>query len=222
MTFMYQNGGKILDDSGKPVVNSPENVEAMQWYNDLAWKHKVAPTSRDLANYGQGVGPDQLFAQGKLAMEITGFWNIGAASTVKGLDWDIAPLWHGKQAATSAFFNGLAISRTSKYPADAWKVIEFLASEEGQRPIIDNAEDAPANLQVQQSEAFLKPKWATREVNMQAFADSASFIYVPPLTPQWNEMMKVFTDNIEPMLNNKVPPDKTLTTIQQRLEQVMR
>lgn len=222
MTFMYQNGGKILDENNRPVVNSPENVEAMQWYNDLAWKHKVAPTSRDLANYGQGVGPDQLFAQGKLAMEITGFWNIGAASTVKGLDWDIAPLWHGKQPATSAFFNGLAISRTSKYPADAWKVIEFLASEQGQRPIIDNAEDAPANLQVQQSEAFLKPKWATREVNMQAFADSADFIYVPPLTPQWNEMMKVFTDNIEPMMNNKVPPDKTLATIQQRLEQVMR
>ncbi|WP_020575426.1 ABC transporter substrate-binding protein [Actinopolymorpha alba] len=221
MTFMYQNGGRILDDNNRPVVNSPENVEAMQWYNDLAWKHKVAPTPRDLANYGQGVGPDQLFAQGKLAMEITGFWNIAAANTVKGLDWDIAPLWKGKQPATSAFFNGLAISRTSKHPADAWKVVEFLSSAEGQRPIIDEAEDAPANLEVQRSDAFLKPKWATREVNMGAFAESASFIYVPPLTPQWNEMIKVFSDNIEPMMNNKATPAKSLETIQQRLDQVM-
>ncbi|GAA5026413.1 ABC transporter substrate-binding protein [Actinopolymorpha pittospori] len=221
MTFMYQNGGRVLDDSGRPDIDSPQNVQAMQWYNDLAWKHKVSPTPRDFANYGQGVGPDQLFAQGKLAMEITGFWNIAAANSVKGLDWDISPLWHGRQPATSAFFNGLAISRTSKYPADAWKVIEFMASQEGQRPIIDNAEDAPANLQVQQSDAFLKPKWSSRTVNMGAFAESSDAIFVPPLTPQWNEMLKVCTDNIDLMMNNKVEPKKALATIQQRLEQVM-
>lgn len=154
-------------------------------------------------------------------MEITGFWNIAAANSVDGLNWDIAPLWQGKQPATSAFFNGLAISRASEHPADAWKVIEFLASEEGQRPIIDEAEDAPANLQVQQSEAFLKPKWAERDVNMSAFGDSADFIYVPPLTPQWNEMIEIFTDNIDLMMNGKVAPEETLNTIQDRLDQVL-
>jgi multiple sugar transport system substrate-binding protein len=221
MSFMYQNGGQVLDASGTPVINSPENVEAMQWYNDLAWKHKVSPTPRDWANYGEGVGPDQLFAQGKLAMEITGFWNIAAANSVEGLDWDISPLWQGKQPATSAFFNGLAISRTSEHPEEAWKVIEFMASEEGQRPIIDNAEDAPANVQVQQSDAFLTPKWATREVNMGAFAESSDAVFVPPLTPQWNEMLKVCTDNIDLMMNNKVTPQQALDTIQERLTQVM-
>jgi multiple sugar transport system substrate-binding protein len=221
MSFMYQNGGQVLDSTGEPVINSPENVEAMQWYNDLAWKHKVSPTPRDFANYGEGVGPDQLFAQGKLAMEITGFWNIAAANSVEGLDWDISPLWQGKQPATSAFFNGLAISRTSEHPEEAWKVIEFMASEEGQRPIIDNAEDAPANIHVQQSDAFLTPKWATREVNMGAFAESSDAFFVPPLTPQWNEMLKVCTDNIDLMMNNKVTPQEALDTIQERLTQVM-
>lgn len=221
MSFMYQNGGRVLDDNGKPVIDSPQNVEAMQWYNDLAWKEKVSPTPRDFANYGKGVGPDQLFAQGKLAMEITGFWNVAAANSVKGLDWDIAPLWHGKSPATSAFFNGLAISRTSKYPAEAWKVIDFMASAQGQRPIIDNAEDAPANVLVQRSDAFLAPKWATRQVDMGAFAKSSDAVFVPPLTPQWNEMLKVCTDNIDLMMNNKATPQKALSTIQARLEQVM-
>ena len=221
MTFLYQNGGQVLDDARKPVINSAQNVEAMQWYNDLAWKHKVSPTLRDWANYGKGVGPDQLFAQGKLAMEITGFWNLAAANSVQGLDWDVAPLWRGKQRATSAFFNGLAISRTSKHPDEAWKVIEFLASEEGQLPIIDNAEDAPANLKVQQGENFLHPKWTSRTVNMNAFGQSADAIFVPPLTPQWNEMLKVCTDNIELMMNQKATPKDALDTIQKRLEQVM-
>jgi multiple sugar transport system substrate-binding protein len=221
MTFLAQNGGRVLDDKGKPVINSPENVEAMQWYTDLAAKHKVSPTLRDWANYGKGVGPDQLFAQGKLAMEITGFWNLAAATSVPGLDWDVAPVWHGKQRATSAFFNGLAISRTSKHSDEAWKIIQFMASEEGQRPIIENAEDAPANLKVQQSDAFLHPKWATRAVNMNAFAQSADAVFVPPLTPQWNEMLKVCTDNIELMMNQKVTPKEALDTIQKQLEKVM-
>lgn len=221
MTFMYQNGGRVLDDDNRPVINSPENVEAMEWYNDLAWKHKVSPTLRDFANYGEGVGPDQLFAQGKLAMEITGFWNIAAANSVDGLDWDIAPLWHGKEAATSAFFTGLAISANTKHPDEVWKVIEYMVSEEGQRPIIDNGEDAPANIKVQESDAFLKPVWAKREVNMKAFAESSDFIFIPPITVHWNEMLKVCGDNIQLMMNNEVTPKKALDTIQTELERIM-
>jgi multiple sugar transport system substrate-binding protein len=221
MSFMYQNGGKVLDSSGKPQVDSSQNVAALQFYNDLAWKYKVAPTPRDLANM-KNVGPDQLFAQGKLAMEITGFWNIAAANSVKGLDWDIAPLWHGKNPATSAFFSGLAISRTSKHPADAFKVMQFLASGPGQRPIIDNAEDAPANLQVQASDAFLTPSWSKQPVNMKAFGESAGAIFVPPLTPEWNEMLKVFTDNLDVLFKNQSTPKKTLATIQKQLGPVMK
>jgi multiple sugar transport system substrate-binding protein len=220
MTFMYQNGGRLLDGD-KPVVNSAANVEALQWYVDLALKHHVAPTPRELANLGKDIGPDQLFAQGKLAMEITGFWNLAALASVKGVDWDVAPLWRGKEQATSAFFNGLAVSRTSKHPADAWKVINFLASEAGQRPIIDNAEDCPANVQVQSSEAFLKPKWATKQVNMQAFGESAPFIYVPPLTPKWNAMIKVFDDNMPSIMSGQKKPQAALDEIQKRLEDVM-
>lgn len=221
MSFMYQNGGKILDGSGNPKVDTPENAEALKFYNDLAWKYKVAPTPRDLANM-KNVGPDQLFAQGKLAMEITGFWNIAAANSVKGLDWDIAPLWHGKNPATSAFFNGLAISRTSKHPADAFKVMQFLASDAGQGPIIDNAEDAPANINVQASDAFLKPSWATRSVNMRAFGESADAIFVPPLIPQWNEMLKVFTDNLDVLFKNQSTPQETLAKIQDQLGPVVK
>jgi len=221
MSFMYQNGGKILDSGGKPQVDSKQNVQALQFYNDLAWKYKVAPTPRDLANM-KNVGPDQLFAQGKLAMEITGFWNIAAANSVKGLDWDIAPLWHGQSPATSAFFSGLAISRTSKHPADAFKVMQFLSSGAGQRPIIDNAEDAPANVQVQASNVFLQPTWSKRPVNMKAFGESAGAIFVPPLTPQWNEMLKVFTDNLDVLFKNQSTPGKTLAKIQQQLGPVMK
>lgn len=218
LSMFYQNGGRVLDDAGKPVVNSPENVEALQFWHDLVWKHKVAPTPRDFANFGQGVGPDQLFAQGKLAMEMTGFWNIGALKSVPNINWDIAPIYRGKQAATTAFFNGLAISRSSKHPADAFKVINYITGAQAQKLIVDNAEDAPASLELLSHKDFLDPPWLERDVNMKAFGDSSDAIFVPPLTPQWNEMVKVFTDQLGKLFRNESNPQATLDEIQKQLE----
>ena len=42
MSFIYMNGGAVLD-AWQPVVNSPETVEAIQFYNDLVYKYKVLP-----------------------------------------------------------------------------------------------------------------------------------------------------------------------------------
>ncbi len=147
MSFMYQNGGRILDDNNNVVVDSPENMEALQFYNDLVYMHQVAPSKEDYANMGDK-GPDPLFAQGKVAIEITGFWNIGSLNNVPDLNWDIAPVWQNKERATVAFGSGLAISKDCKYKEEAFKIIEFLTSEEGQLPIVTNKQDAPANKKV--------------------------------------------------------------------------
>jgi len=127
MSFMAQNGGKILDENGEPVVNTPENIEAIQFYNDLVYKYGVAPSRVDFANMGN-IGPDQLFAQGKTAMEITGMWNIGSLQNVPELNWDIAPLWGEKVNATVAFGSGLSISSACKNKEAAFLAIEFTFS----------------------------------------------------------------------------------------------
>ncbi len=45
--MIMQNGGKILSDDGKKVVyNSPEGIEALQFWGDLATKHKVMPPNQ--------------------------------------------------------------------------------------------------------------------------------------------------------------------------------
>ena len=220
MSFIYQNGGRVLDENGKPVFNTPEVKEALQFYNDLAWKYKVSPTPADAANMGN-VGPDQLFAQGKLAMELTGFWNIQSLMNVPDLNWDIAPMWRGKERAIPAFFNGLAIAKDSKHKKEAFQVLTVMASKEGQLPIAVNGEDVPGNKHAVASEEFLNPGWLNgRTIYMQTFAESAEAYFVPPLNPQWNEMMKVIDDKLGVFLNNEAGVDETVEAIQQGLEKL--
>lgn len=220
MSFIYQNDGRILDENNNVVVNSPETVEALEFYNDLVYKHKVAPSPEDYGNMGNP-GPDPLFAQGKVAFEITGFWNIGSLNKVEGLNWDIAPLWGQASNATTAFGSGLALSSTTEHPEEAYKVIEFLTSEEGQMPIVDMKQDAPANVAVLQSEAFLNADFAKNPINMSTFAESADMIMNLPLGPHWNELTQVCNENLSQLFTNQKDAATVAAEMQADLEQMM-
>lgn len=57
MTFMYQNGGRILDDKGAPVVDTPQNVAAMKWYNDLPGRRRSHPRHETSPTTARAWGP---------------------------------------------------------------------------------------------------------------------------------------------------------------------
>lgn len=218
MSFIYQNGGAILDASGKPVVNSPEVVEAIQFYNDLVYKHKVAPSPEDYANLGTN-SPDPLFAQGKVAMSTTGFWGIGGLKDAT-FNWDIAPLFRNKAPATVLFGSGFGISKDSKHPEAAWKLIEYLTSEEGQAPIVENKQDAPANIATLNSDAFLQQSWSSKPINMAALGQSADAAFPLPLTPKWNEMMSIFDTELGEVFANRAEVQPAMDSIQQQLDEL--
>jgi multiple sugar transport system substrate-binding protein len=215
MSFIYMNGGAVLDASGQPVVNSAEAVEAIQFYNDLVYKYQVAPSPEDYANLGTN-SPDPLFAQGKVAMSTTGFWGIGGLKDAT-FNWDIAPLFKNKNNATVVFGSGLAISKDCKNPEAAWKLIEFLTSEEGQAPIVEFKQDAPANIANLSSDAFLNQSWSSKPINMAALGESANAAFALPLSPKWNEMMSIFDTNLGEVFANRAEVQSTMDAIQELL-----
>jgi multiple sugar transport system substrate-binding protein len=218
MSFIYMNGGAVLDASNKPVVNSPEAVEAMKFYNDLVYEYKVSPSAEDYANMGQS-SPDPLFAQGKVAMSMTGFWAVNGLSRVKGLNWDIAPLFGNKTNATVLFGSGLAVTKDCPTPDQAFKVIEFLTSVEGQMPIVEMKQDAPANFELLSSEAFINADWARgQKINTQALVDSAEIAFPLPLTPKWNEMLTIMGDNLSEFFLGITDAQTSMDVIQEQLE----
>jgi len=215
MSFIYMNGGAVLDENGQPVVNSPEAVEAIQFYNDLVYTYKVAPSPEDYANLGTN-SPDPLFAQGKVAMATTGFWGISGLQGAT-FNWDIAPLFKNTQNATVIFGSGFAISSDCQYPEEAWKVIEFLTSEEGQAPIVEFMEDAPANIAVLNSDAFLNQSWSDKPINMAALGEAADSAFTLPLSPKWNEMNTIFDTNLGEVFANRAEVQATMDAIQAQL-----
>lgn len=220
MSFIYQNGGQILDENGQPTVNTPEVIEALQFYNDLVYVHEVAPSPEDYANLGF-TSPDPLFAQGKVAFQITGMWNIASLKEVPDLNWDIAPLWHDDEPGTVMFGSALAITKDCADYDACFAVIDYLTSVDGQLPIAENAQDAPANLEVLGSDAFQNAAWTDKDINLSTFEESAGMVFAPPLVPEWNQIQAIFDANLGPFFLNEVDAVTTVEAIQAELEALL-
>jgi sn-glycerol 3-phosphate transport system substrate-binding protein len=91
--MIMQNGGKILSDDGKKVVyNSPEGIEALQFWGDLVTKHKVMP-----ANQHAQASAD--FLAGKVAMMMRSSASLAAVERDAKFKVGIAPLPCKKQCS---------------------------------------------------------------------------------------------------------------------------
>ncbi|MCR4425574.1 MAG: ABC transporter substrate-binding protein [Firmicutes bacterium] len=128
--FVIQNGGNFVDeDRMLATANSPEVLEAMQFYVDLVRVHKVSPPgiSTILLNEIQ-----KMFAEGKVAMffdcEDTAI-NFDKEPSLKG-KFGIGLLPHRKQHAAFAGTDVIGLSSKSKNKDAAWKFIDFMVSPE--------------------------------------------------------------------------------------------
>lgn len=132
--LIYDNGGYIInDDKTKSGWDDPKTIEAMEMLE--GWiKDGVMPPIEVMAENGE----DVLFQSGKVAMVPQGSWMVAAYRdneyTAENCDLVELP----KSATTgrrASLYNGLgwAASANGEHTEEAWKLIEYLGSEEAQK-----------------------------------------------------------------------------------------
>lgn len=129
--ILYQNGGDFISPDGSTTegyLNSPETVEALQWYVDLFLEHKVAPTKADTESLA---GVD-LFQNGNVAMVWTGRWPLKDYQKNPRLNFGTVGLPAGPQGkANSICWAGFAVYSKGSNKDTAWAFVKHIAAEEG-------------------------------------------------------------------------------------------
>ena len=140
MAWVQQHGGRILDDEGKPALNTPENVEILKFFGEL---FNYAPPGSTDYWWDQR---ETAFRTGNVAM-MEG-WSIARAgyenpeiSTVVGkVDLAPAPVKAGLE--TKYGFGGWGIGinadSTPEEQECAWQFIKWLTSPEIQKEWLAN------------------------------------------------------------------------------------
>jgi multiple sugar transport system substrate-binding protein len=129
MWFLFQNGGDVFSPDGQVVVNSPQAVQALEFFSKLFNDDKVASKSA-IAAPTANVGA---MAANLVAME------IGNQLTVRDFrdnnpsqaaNLVVANPVSQSQQVTTNWTDWLAISRQSKHADAAWNFVTFVAQSE--------------------------------------------------------------------------------------------
>ncbi|HXH60455.1 MAG TPA: sugar ABC transporter substrate-binding protein [Fimbriimonadaceae bacterium] len=127
--FLWNNGGDVLSPDGTRAtgyLDSQQNVDAVQFIDDMVNKYHVAPTQSQTAALGVN-----LFATGKAAMKIVGHWEmVDYAKPASQIKIDrigvCAPPSNLAKPVTVMYESGLAIMKNCKHPDLAWRLIKYL------------------------------------------------------------------------------------------------
>lgn len=145
-SFIFSNGGEVLNAAGECALDEAPAVEAMEYLQDLA---QFAPDGILNANSGT---MRELFLNGSLAVE---FWPALEQPTLQGSDinWGFVNGTVGDAGTAIGTFGGwnLAVFESSANKEAAQKFIEFMVREDVNGDVVDLI---PAN--VAAAEAFLE------------------------------------------------------------------
>lgn len=200
---IMQFGSPILNEERTAAVfDMPKAAKALQFLWDLQNKYHVAPTPAEFGGF-TGMGPDQLFETGRVAMNATGFWAIEGLRKVKNLNWDVAWLPKGEKNITPQFGACWSLTSGSKNKAKAWRVLKFYAGKEYETLLAKAGHDIPAIKSIAYSSDFLNP--GLKPEHMQLVLDSADHCVYPPVSANWNVMQDVFNRIIDKYYRQQIP-----------------
>ncbi|WP_147918854.1 ABC transporter substrate-binding protein [Ruania zhangjianzhongii] len=180
--WLWQNGGSIMNEDLTAATFADDiGQEAFAFYSGLVLEDKVMPPEfiASNASWDEYVAP---FVQGRCAMMAIGPW--GTAPIVDGnpdLDWAVAALPTGTEAASVLGGTGIGIGYNSANPDLAWELISWLTAAD-QMSYIQDSGNIPGRADVIDSD------WATEDPNRQVFIEQMEVARARPALPVWGDI----------------------------------
>jgi multiple sugar transport system substrate-binding protein len=190
--FIYGNGGGLVDDVKNPTktrLDDDRSIMGLQFYADLSNLYEAMPTPTAFTNFGMGV--DRMFANGRIAMFLSGIWETPQFRNYK-FEWDTV-MFPKNDKGVRAFGTGgtgYAILRSSKHKKEAWEVVKALTGPEGQRQFAKRGLAQPARISVAQSDAFAGDSSAPQ--NKKMLNEAVQYVVFSPFHPKWREIEEKF------------------------------
>lgn len=208
--LIWQNGGDVFSpDQTHAVFNRPEGVEALEFLVSLS---KFA--QRGFLGM-MGGDADQMFFQGRAATKTMGSTNVVSIPQLyPNLDFQMVAPPKKKQRATLAGENSLVMFKQSQQKDAAWKLIDFLVSQENQVRLALTFGYTPALATAMSDPRLDGPSW-------RAAFGSAAVAYGPPTTTEWARVRPRLGEEIHYALRGQKTAQQALDDAARFADQVL-
>jgi multiple sugar transport system substrate-binding protein len=194
-------------------------LEGIQFYADLAHKHRVAPTSSDT----QSMSTMDLFTSGRAAMALGGHWRYQTVDLAKHLDFDVTVLPagpKGRAARSNIGTTGLAIAASSPRKQQAWEFVKFATGPVGQAVTAESGLFVPVLRSAITSAGFAEAH--TRIDNLQVLTGGPAHSEGMPITPEWSKIVALMDRNFGPVLRGVRPATSLANGLSHAVDGVLR
>ncbi|MGC1209658.1 MAG: ABC transporter substrate-binding protein [Micromonospora sp.] len=203
-------GGKIVDDQGKPTVDSPEARKGLQM---LADHYKNGDIPKEAITYQEEQGR-QAFEAGKLLFlrnwpYVYNLAKTEGSSKVKD-KFGVAPLpGLSGPGASSLGGHSEGISTYSKYKATAFDFLKFIQEDEQQKFFMEKGSLAPVVANI-----YDDPSLVAKAPYLPTLKTSIENAVPRPVTPFYPAVTKAIEDNAYAAMKGEKPVDQAITDMQ--------
>ncbi|MDK2946363.1 MAG: multiple sugar transport system substrate-binding protein [Geotoga sp.] len=211
LPFVWQNGGDILDENGNIIVNSPEFIEAFEFYARF-FLEKLAPI-------GGGGNLFQDFASGDTPMFFSGPWMVSLIRKqlpqIEG-KWNVALM--PKQKTRTSFLGGsnLVIFKDAKHKEAAWKFIEFLSRPDIQVEWYKIVNALPAVQKAWENETLQK------DPMIALFGMQLKDAKAPVNRPEFQEISVAIDRRVEEAIYGKKAPKEAVEDLAKDIKRILK
>lgn len=204
--MVRQNGGRIVSADGtRCELDSPQSIEALEFWVALRQKYKVVPTPESSADMTAW----RMFVLKRAGMFISMYPVVPVLRRSCDFEWDIALPPRGSSDIRSAFTgSSFAVTSQSRNPDAAFEWARWMTSE-GMKHIMTF--DIPANVKLGQSQAWRDP--AVLPKSKQVAVDVMQVAGPPLQHPEYAQII----DAISPHLDKANRGDCTVAEAVQKI-----
>lgn len=211
--FAMNNGAEWFSPPMVPArtnIGDPRFAEGMQFYADLALRHRVAP---DIADQ-QSVSAYDLFSGGRAGMLLGGHWLYSEFAGSEELDFDVTVLpvgpHGGPGSVTDVGCTGLGIAAASPRREQAWEFVKFATGPEGQAIIAESGLFVPVLRSAMHSPRFAAAHRAI--TNLEVFTEGPAHSRQFAITPAWGKVESLLSRNCNRVLRGAASADSLAGT----------
>lgn len=217
LELLWGAGGEVFDAQGRVTINSPQAVEALQYFYDLIHVYRVTPPG--VTSYRED-DSYAAFSQGAALFHRSWPYVIATGQDPKSkiygqVGFTRVPGKKGPGHGCLGTWN-LAISSRTKHPREAYLLVDFLTSEKAQRKFAEGGNNPSL------SALYRDPEMLRERPYLPQFLVLCETGKSRPVTPLYPKVSRILQIQVHRALTGEMSPQKALDEAAWKLEELRR
>jgi len=216
LSWIRQNNGGIVEPIVKPkrcILDSPEAIEAAQFYFDLSVKYHYTPTILDYKT--EAMGDSQHYIRSKRCALFQASSNSVYFFDQNIKRYGVIPMPHKKKRSNLIKIKFYCISSKTKYPKEAWELLKYMVGPV-QEIIAENYNSIPSRKSVATTK-FLVAHPDIRDV----FLDELKYSEMAIMTDKYMELSLAQMPVLDQIASKKISVSEAMNEISSKVSAIL-